>query len=80
MLILDSVRADLSWLTVLSKREKYRAAVDDFDSERTNRYDAAKVADLPAKFRIVRNRLKSAAAVRDTQGCLIIHEQLFNNS
>ncbi|WP_034436712.1 DNA-3-methyladenine glycosylase I [Candidatus Contendibacter odensensis] len=75
MLILEGVQAGLSWLTILRKREHYRAAFDDFDPERIARYDAAKIADLLANPGIVRNHLKIAAAIRNAQGYLTIREQ-----
>ena len=75
LLILDGAQAGLSWLTILRKRENYRAAFDGFDPERIARYDAAKVAELLANPGIVRNRLKIAAAIRNAQGFLTIQEQ-----
>lgn len=75
MLILEGAQAGLSWLTILRKREQYRAAFDDFDPERIARYDAAKIAELLANHGIVRNRLKINAAVRNAQGYLTIREQ-----
>lgn len=75
MLILEGAQAGLSWLTILRKREQYRATFDDFDPERIARYDAAKIAELLANPGIVRNRLKINAAVRNAQGYLRIREQ-----
>ena len=75
LLILEGAQAGLSWLTILRKREHYRAAFDNFDPERIARYDAAKVAKLLADPGIVRNRLKIAAALRNAQGYLTIQEQ-----
>lgn len=75
MLILEGAQAGLNWLTILRKREGYRAAFDHFDPERIARYDAAKVARLLADPGIVRNRLKIQAAIRNARGCLSIQEQ-----
>jgi DNA-3-methyladenine glycosylase I len=75
LLILDGAQAGLSWLTILRKRENYRAAFDNFDPERIARYEAAKVAELLANPGIVRNRLKIAAAIRNAQGYLNIQER-----
>jgi DNA-3-methyladenine glycosylase I len=75
MLILEGAQAGLNWLTILRKREGYRAAFDHFDPERIARYDAAKVARLLADPGIVRNRLKIQAAIRNAQGYLTIREQ-----
>lgn len=75
MLILEGAQAGLSWLTILRKREGYRAAFDHFDPERIARYDAAKIERLLADPGIVRNRLKIQAAIRNAQGYLTIREQ-----
>ena len=42
MLCLEGAQAGLSWLTILRKREAYRAAFDRFDAEAMARYGAAK--------------------------------------
>ena len=42
-LILEGAQAGLSWITILRKRENYRAAFDDFDPMRIARYDANKI-------------------------------------
>ena len=75
MLILEGAQAGLNWLTILRKREGYRAAFDHFDPERIARYDAAQIARLLADPGIVRNRLKIQAAIRNAQGYLTIQEQ-----
>jgi DNA-3-methyladenine glycosylase I len=63
MLILEGAQAGLSWITILRKREAYRAAFDRFDAARIARYTARDVARLMADARIVRNRLKIEAAI-----------------
>ncbi len=75
MLILEGAQAGLNWLTILRKREGYRAAFDHFDPERIARYDATKIARLLTDPSIVRNRLKIQAAIRNAQGYLTIREQ-----
>jgi DNA-3-methyladenine glycosylase I len=73
-LILDGAQAGLSWLTILNKRENYRAAFDRFDPEKIARYDARKVAALLADPGIVRNRLKVAAAITNARAFLAVQE------
>jgi DNA-3-methyladenine glycosylase I len=63
MLILEGAQAGLSWITVLKKREAYRAAFDGFDPEKVALYDDAKVQELLANGEIIRNRLKINAAI-----------------
>lgn len=73
-LILEGAQAGLSWLTILRKRENYRAAFHDFDVARVARYGEADTARLLADPGIVRNRLKIAAAIRNACGVLGIME------
>ena len=58
MLCLEGAQAGLSWLTILRKREGYRAAFDRFDAEKMARYGDAKRKRLLLDPGIVRNRLK----------------------
>ena len=50
-LVLDGFQAGLSWITILRKREAFRAAFDGFEPEKIVRYDAAKVEALMGKRR-----------------------------
>lgn len=73
-LCLEGAQAGLSWLTILRKRENYRAAFDGFDPARVARYDDAKIAALLQNPGIVRNRLKVNAAVSNAQQFLAVQE------
>jgi DNA-3-methyladenine glycosylase I len=74
-LILEGAQAGLSWITILRKRENYRAAFDDFDTNRIARYDANKIESLLQNPGIVRNRLKVHAAVNNAQKFLSVQEE-----
>ena len=74
-LILEGAQAGLSWETILSKRENYRAAFDNFDAQEVARYDRRKIAQLLKNPGIVRNRLKIASAVRNAQAFLRVQEE-----
>ena len=74
-LILEGAQAGLSWITILRKRENYRAAFDNFDAECIARYDASKIESLLQDAGIVRNRLKVEAAVNNAQKFLDVQEQ-----
>ncbi len=74
-LILEGAQAGLSWDTVLSKRDNYRAAFDDFDASKIARYDDAKCAALLSDPGIIRNRLKIASAVRNAKCFLATVEE-----
>jgi DNA-3-methyladenine glycosylase I len=66
-LTLEGAQAGLSWLTVLRKREGYRAAFDGFDPARVASYDGVKVLELLADPGIVRNRRKIEATITNAQ-------------
>ena len=72
MLILEGAQAGLSWLTILRKREHYRAAFDRFDAARVARYTPARIEKLLANPGIVRNRAKVNAAVLNARAVLRI--------
>jgi DNA-3-methyladenine glycosylase I len=69
---LEGAQAGLSWLTILRKREGYRAAFDGFDPERVARYGADKIAELLSNPGIVRNGAKLAAAITNAQAFLAV--------
>lgn len=73
-LILEGAQAGLSWLTVLKKRERYRAVLDSFDPEVIARYDKKKVAALMADAGIIRNRLKIEAAIGNARAYLNLRQ------
>jgi DNA-3-methyladenine glycosylase I len=74
-LILEGAQAGLSWVTILRKREVYRAAFDGFDAERVARYDAARRTELLGNPGIVRNRLKIESAVDNARAFLVVQEE-----
>lgn len=69
-LILDGFQAGLSWITILRKRENFRAAFDCFDPEIIVKYDAVKTAALMLDTGIVRNRLKIVGTVLNARAYL----------
>jgi DNA-3-methyladenine glycosylase I len=74
-LTLESAQAGLSWQIVLRKREGYRRAFADFDPEKVARFTAKRIEKLIADPGIVRNRLKIAAAVTNSQHFLDVQEE-----
>ncbi len=66
-LTLDGAQAGLSWLTILKKREGYRAAFHGFDVERVARMTEADVERLMLDPGIVRNRMKIRSAIQNAQ-------------
>ena len=74
MLILEGAQAGLAWITILKKREQYRAAFDQFNAEKVARYSLLKIERLLADPGIVRNRAKVGAAVLNARAVLGIRE------
>ncbi len=74
-LLLEGAQAGLSWLTILRKREGYRAAFDGFDPHKIAAYGEEKVAELLLNPGIIRNRLKINAAICNAQAFLIIQQE-----
>jgi DNA-3-methyladenine glycosylase I len=64
-LVLEINQAGLSWLTVLKKREAFRAAFEGFQIDRVAAYGEAECARLLADAGIIRNRLKVAAIIHN---------------
>jgi DNA-3-methyladenine glycosylase I len=72
LLLLEGAQAGLSWITILRKRDNYRAAFEGFDPARLARYGARDVARLMANPGIVRNRLKIAASITNARAFLAV--------
>ena len=62
-LVLDGFQAGLSWITILRKREAFRAAFDNFDPEKVASYGEADRARLMADASIIRSNGKIDAAI-----------------
>jgi DNA-3-methyladenine glycosylase I len=71
-LLLDGFQAGLSWITILRKRDNFRAAFDGFNPEVMARYDRRKLERLMQDEGIVRNRLKIEASVDNAKAYLAI--------
>lgn len=74
-LILDGFQAGLSWITILKKRESFRAAFEGFDPERIAGYGEADVARLLADPGIVRHRGKIEATIGNARAYLEIESK-----
>jgi DNA-3-methyladenine glycosylase I len=60
---LEAFQSGLSWLTILRKREAFRAAFADFDPDAVARFGARDVKRLLGDAAIVRNRAKIDATI-----------------
>ncbi len=63
-LVLESAQAGLNWLTILKKREGYRAAFHDFDAKAVAQMTEDDIERLMHFDGIIRNRLKIKSAIR----------------
>ena len=75
LLLLEGFQAGLSWITVLRKREGYRALFDDFNAEKIARYTDRKLDTLLQDPRIIRNRLKVYGARQNARAFLRVREE-----
>jgi DNA-3-methyladenine glycosylase I len=74
-ILLEGAQAGLSWITILRKREAYRAAFAGFDPAEVARFDARKVKSLLKDASIVRNRAKVASAIGNAAAFLKVQEE-----
>ena len=69
-LCLEAFQSGLSWLTILRKRENFRAAFAGFDMPAVAAFGPADEARLLADAGIVRNRAKVQAAIANARAAL----------
>jgi DNA-3-methyladenine glycosylase I len=66
-LILDGAQAGLSWITILKRRDGYRAVFDSFDPKKMAAYTEKDVERLMTDTRIIRNRRKILSAIENAK-------------
>jgi DNA-3-methyladenine glycosylase I len=66
-LTLEAFQSGLSWITILRKRENFRAAFDGFVIEKVAAFGTSDVDRLLADAGIVRNRAKIEAAIANAR-------------
>jgi len=69
---LEAFQSGLSWLTILRKREGFRAAFAGFDPEAVAAFGARDVKRLLGDAAIVRNRAKIAAAITNAKATVAL--------
>ncbi|HET9898298.1 MAG TPA: DNA-3-methyladenine glycosylase I [Streptosporangiaceae bacterium] len=69
-LCLEGFQSGLSWLTILRKRENFRAAFSGFDPAVVAGFGADDIARLLADTGIVRNRAKIEATISNARAAL----------
>jgi len=73
---LEGFQAGLSWITILRRREGFRAAFDGFDPAVVAHYDESDVERLLGDARIIRHRGKIEATITNAQALLALDEPL----
>jgi DNA-3-methyladenine glycosylase I len=71
---LEAFQSGLAWITILRKRENFRAAFAGFDPEKVAAFGDDDVARLMADAGIVRNRLKIEAAIANARALLDLRD------
>jgi DNA-3-methyladenine glycosylase I len=74
-LILETMQAGLSWITILKKRDNYRTALDGFDYHKIAQYKDSKKAELLQNAGIIRHKLKIESIVNNAQRFIEIQEK-----
>jgi DNA-3-methyladenine glycosylase I len=67
---LEAFQSGLAWITILRKRDNFRAAFANFEPEVVAAFDQDDVARLMADVGIVRNRLKVDATINNARAVL----------
>ena len=74
-LVLDGFQAGLSWITILRKRDAFRAPFAGLDPEKVARFDDADIERLMNDAGIVRSRAKIVSAVESARITLDLREK-----
>ncbi len=72
---LEGFQAGLSWLTILNKRESFRAAFANFEAEKVAHFDDQDVARLLLDVGIVRHRGKIESTINNAQRVVALREE-----
>ena len=73
-LCLEGFQSGLAWITILRKREAFRAAFAGFDPERVARFGEGDVTRLLGDAGIVRHRGKIEATIANARGTLALRD------
>ncbi len=69
-LVLEGFQSGLSWITVLRKRENFRAAFENFEIEKIANFSEKKIEHLLKDVGIIRHRGKIQAAIKNANSLL----------
>ena len=71
-LVLESAQAELSWITILKRREGYRNAFAGFNPKIVANFNEANIENLMRDTSIIRNRRKIIATIANAKAFLTI--------
>jgi DNA-3-methyladenine glycosylase I len=74
-IVLDAFQAGLSWKTILHRREGFRTAFSGFDVKKISKYSEKDITRLLADERIIRNKQKILATVKNATAFLEIQKE-----
>ncbi len=74
-LLLETFQAGLSWITILKKRENFRAAFDGFDYKKIANYGEQKFNELIVNEGIIRNKLKVKSAITNAKAFIEVQQE-----
>jgi DNA-3-methyladenine glycosylase I len=74
-LCLEGFQSGLSWLTILNKREAFRAAFAGFDAEKVAKFGEKDIARLLADAGIVRHRGKIESTINNARRVLELRKE-----
>ncbi len=66
LFILECFQAGLSWECILNKRENFRTAYDNFEIDKVAAYNENKIQELLSNNKIIRNKLKIKASIKNS--------------
>jgi DNA-3-methyladenine glycosylase I len=74
-IMLEAFQSGLSWLTILRKREAFRAAFADFDPDIVAAFTDDDIERLMQDMGIVRNRAKILAAITNARAVIALRDE-----
>ncbi|WP_040156539.1 DNA-3-methyladenine glycosylase I [Mobilicoccus massiliensis] len=74
-LSLEAFQSGLSWVTILRRRDAFRAAFSGFDPDVVARFDEGDVERLLSDPTIIRNRRKIEATIRNAAATIALREE-----
>jgi len=74
-LSLEAFQSGLSWLTILRKREAFRAAFQNFEPDAVARFEQSDVERLLHDAGIVRNRAKIEATIANAKATVALRDE-----